>query len=400
MSTQRPDPVGAPRRDRLRAVAGLACALVVLGASATVVLREAAAWLAPGYAAAQAADSAPAQAAPASPAPPAAPASQETAKASSVTTSPKAKTTSAAAQPAKPSVKAARRVPARVWKVDAGSSTIVAAQPAASGPVAKAASGSPAMKVASSSPVAASVAVPPTRGAVAAPPTKGAVAPPLAKGAGSPTSPNAGSTEPVARAATPSGKNPSTPSATARATSGANNPKATASSVTASGSSPAPKAGDGAPAKSESTPVTAQDASTIAVTAESVHGSRPQAEKPEVQTPTPVEERINYQYNAIGRRDPFAQMVGVFVGDDVGGNAPVDVGGIKVVGIVWGSDQFAMVEDGRGNSMILRRGDKVMNGFVEDLKRDAVIVKLTMDGQSQSVAIPLARKGDQSNGSR
>ena len=119
-----------------------------------------------------------------------------------------------------------------------------------------------------------------------------------------------------------------------------------------------------------------------------------------VQPATQVEEQIHYQYNTIGRRDPFEQMVGSFVGDDVGGSAPVDVGGVKVVGIVWGADSFALVEDGRGNSLILRRGDKVMNGFVEDLKRDAMIVKLTMDGQSQSVAIPLTRKGDQTNAIR
>ncbi len=121
---------------------------------------------------------------------------------------------------------------------------------------------------------------------------------------------------------------------------------------------------------------------------------------PAVQTATPVEDQIHYQYNTIGRRDPFVQEVGSFIGSDVGGDAPVDVGGIKVVGIVWGADSFALVEDGRGNSLILRRGDKVMNGFVEDLKRDAMIVKLTMDGQSQSVAIPLTRKGDQTNAIR
>ena len=120
----------------------------------------------------------------------------------------------------------------------------------------------------------------------------------------------------------------------------------------------------------------------------------------QVQAATPIEEQIQYQYNALGRRDPFEAMVGNFVGDDVGGDAPVDVGGMKVVGIVWGADSFALVEDGSGNSLILRRGDKVMNGFVEDLKRDAVVVKLNMDGLTQSVAIPLTRKGDQSNGTR
>ena len=44
--------------------------------------------------------------------------------------------------------------------------------------------------------------------------------------------------------------------------------------------------------------------------------------------------------------------------------------------------------------MVLRRGDKVMNGVVESLKRDGVVVNLTVDGQSQSVVIPLTKKGE------
>ena len=69
-----------------------------------------------------------------------------------------------------------------------------------------------------------------------------------------------------------------------------------------------------------------------------------------------------------------------------------------MVGIVWGADdKFALVEDPRGSSLVLRKGDKVMNGVVETLRRDAVVVKLSVDGQTQSVAIPLTRKGDQAN---
>lgn len=110
-----------------------------------------------------------------------------------------------------------------------------------------------------------------------------------------------------------------------------------------------------------------------------------------------LDDHLTYQYNALGRRDPFQSLVGgEFVGVDVGGDAPPDPGGIKVVGIVWGStDQFALVEDVRGNSLVLRRGDKVQNGYVQALKRDAVIFSLTAEGQTQSVVIPLIRKGDQ-----
>jgi hypothetical protein len=99
-----------------------------------------------------------------------------------------------------------------------------------------------------------------------------------------------------------------------------------------------------------------------------------------------------YRYNAIGRRDPFLPLVG---GSFVDIDAPPETGGLKVVGVVWGSDdRFALVEDSRGNSFVLREGDKVMNGVVQGLRRDALILSLTADGQSQTVTIPLTRKGD------
>jgi hypothetical protein len=109
-----------------------------------------------------------------------------------------------------------------------------------------------------------------------------------------------------------------------------------------------------------------------------------------------LEEHVTYQYNALGRRDPFVSLIGgAFVGADVGGEAPPDPGGIRVVGIVWGAnDQFAMVEDVRGNSYVLRKGDALQNGVVDELRRDALVVSVKTDGQSQQVVIPFVRKGD------
>lgn len=110
---------------------------------------------------------------------------------------------------------------------------------------------------------------------------------------------------------------------------------------------------------------------------------------------TQVDEQVTYQYNALGRRDPFQAMIGGFVGADVGGDAPPDIGALTVVGIVWGTrDKFALVEDPRGNSLVLRKGDKVMNGEVEQLMREAIVVKHTVDGQSEWVTIPLTKKGE------
>ena len=111
-----------------------------------------------------------------------------------------------------------------------------------------------------------------------------------------------------------------------------------------------------------------------------------------------LDDQVTYQYNALGRRDPFMPLVGG--AEYVPIDAPLDIGAMQVVGIVWGAqDKFAIIEDGRGNSMVLRPGDKVMNGVVEGLKRDGVIVSLTTDGQTQSVTIPLTRKGE-SNANR
>jgi hypothetical protein len=113
-------------------------------------------------------------------------------------------------------------------------------------------------------------------------------------------------------------------------------------------------------------------------------------------TLTQVDDQVSYQYNALGRRDPFQALVGgVYVGADVGGDAPPDIGGIQVVGIVWGArDRFALVEDPRGNSLVLRRGDKLMNGVVKSLRRDALVVEHSVDGLSQIVTIPLTKKGE------
>jgi hypothetical protein len=164
--------------------------------------------------------------------------------------------------------------------------------------------------------------------------------------------------------------------------------------VRRSGASPAP-----APA---SKPVAAKPGATRPAPSKGGAKVAPAPAKTSVVQPlTQLDDHITYQYNTLGRRDPFNPLLGgEFVGADMGGSAPVEVGGMTVVGIVWGAeDKFALVEDARGNSVILRQGDKVMNGHVEALKRDAVIVNLSMDGQEQSVAIPLTKKGD-SNANR
>jgi hypothetical protein len=170
-------------------------------------------------------------------------------------------------------------------------------------------------------------------------------------------------------------------------------PAPEAAAKPAPGKAGATAAKAGAPAANAAAPA-AKSGKSAAKTATAMPGAVVQSEH--------LDDQVAYQYNALGRRDPFqALMGGEYVGADVGGDAPPDVGGLKVVGIVWGdADQFALVEDARGDSHIMRRGDKVTNGYVESLKRDAMIVNLTLDGQSQTVRVPLTRKGDKSNASR
>jgi len=151
-------------------------------------------------------------------------------------------------------------------------------------------------------------------------------------------------------------------------------------------------------------PVAAQPAAPATGKTKTAAPGSPTLGKPApagIQLTAQLDEQVTYQYNALGRRDPFQPLIGgEYVGADVGGDAPPDVGGIKVVGIVWGdADKFALVEDGRGESHVLRRGDKVMNGYVESLNREGIVVSLTTDGQTQSVTIPLTRKGDKANAS-
>ncbi len=156
----------------------------------------------------------------------------------------------------------------------------------------------------------------------------------------------------------------------------------------------APLAGANLNAPTPNAAPAAKLASTSSNAAPVVTSVQPDAKRAAM--PAHLDAHLTYQYNALGRRDPFTALVGGdFVGADVGGDAPPDPGGMKVVGIVWGAtDQFALVEDARGNSFVLRKGDKVQNGYIESLKRDAVLVTVTADGQSQTVSIPLERKGD------
>jgi len=213
---------------------------------------------------------------------------------------------------------------------------------------------------------------------------------------------NAGANAATASKATPAAHantNTNAPAA-AKAVTPATHAKANAPAArTPAAASPTAATGAAGPAKATGSGVAARAVSMrSSVTSVSPAADAPVAKPAPAPESAPIDDRVTYQYNALGRRDPFSPLVG---GGFVGAEeelAPPDVGGIKVVGIVWGADdKFALVEDPRGGSQVLRTGDKVMNGVVDGLRRDAMIVKLTTESGPELVTIPLTRKGDDSN---
>jgi hypothetical protein len=110
-----------------------------------------------------------------------------------------------------------------------------------------------------------------------------------------------------------------------------------------------------------------------------------------------MEQREQYVYNSLNRRDPFASLVsGSFEGEV--GTPLLDVSSMKLVGIVWGaSDKFALVEDGHGHGFVLRVGDPVLNGYIAGMTKEELIVKQSSYGDTQTVTIQLQRKEGASN---
>jgi hypothetical protein len=110
-----------------------------------------------------------------------------------------------------------------------------------------------------------------------------------------------------------------------------------------------------------------------------------------------MEQREQYVYDSLNRRDPFASLVSGSFETEVG-TPLLDVSSMKLVGIVWGAkDKFALVEDGHGHGFVLRVGDPVLNGYVAGLTKEELIVKQSSYGDAQTVTIQLQRKEGASN---
>ena len=98
-----------------------------------------------------------------------------------------------------------------------------------------------------------------------------------------------------------------------------------------------------------------------------------------------------YYYGAFSRRDPFRSLI---VGDFVQQKrmSPVDLGGVELVGIVRGElDRFALLEDNKGFSYILRIGDRVRNGSIVSIGDQSMVARVTNFGQTTKVTLHMAK---------
>jgi hypothetical protein len=117
--------------------------------------------------------------------------------------------------------------------------------------------------------------------------------------------------------------------------------------------------------------------------------------EPEPQTKVRLREN-SYYYSAFNRRDPFQSLiVGEFISDKK--MEVVDIGRVVLVGIVKGElDRFAMLEDEKGFSYILRVGDLVKNGAVVAIGDQSMVARVTNFGQTKKFTLHLAKgEGEQ-----
>jgi hypothetical protein len=105
-------------------------------------------------------------------------------------------------------------------------------------------------------------------------------------------------------------------------------------------------------------------------------------------------ERARYYYASLGRRDPFAALVGGEFQTDGAVGLP-DVADLKLVGIAWDSaDRFAMAEDSRGFGYVLRMGDKVRGGKVAQIRKDSVTFAQYTAGELSTITLELPIRED------
>jgi len=119
-----------------------------------------------------------------------------------------------------------------------------------------------------------------------------------------------------------------------------------------------------------------------------VEGPVASSKAPEVEdtgdSDQPIREN-SMKYRADRMRDPFISLIG---GDDIYGEI-VDLSVVKLVGVVHGEAAFAVVEDAEGTAYVLRKGDRVKNGRVVDVRETSVVCSQTILGYTTTVRLKL-----------
>lgn len=112
-------------------------------------------------------------------------------------------------------------------------------------------------------------------------------------------------------------------------------------------------------------------------------------------TDTPGALRENsYFYSAFGTTDPFQSLL---AGDfEAKKQDVVDIHTVELVGVIWQPDDIAaMVQDAQGYGYTLRPGDAVKNGTVVSIKRDALVARINLFGQTTQVTLHLQRDDEE-----
>jgi hypothetical protein len=100
----------------------------------------------------------------------------------------------------------------------------------------------------------------------------------------------------------------------------------------------------------------------------------------------------SYYYSAFNRRDPFRSLVsGRFVRNEK--MELVSLSAVELVGIIRGDlDRFALLEDEKGFSYIMRVGDRVRNGTVVSIGDQSMVARVTNFGQTTKFTLHLVQR--------
>ncbi|MDH3197598.1 MAG: hypothetical protein OEO21_05095 [Candidatus Krumholzibacteria bacterium] len=141
---------------------------------------------------------------------------------------------------------------------------------------------------------------------------------------------------------------------------------------------------------------------TLALSVVAMPAAAPAAEAPDTTASAPpapkktILRENNYYYGAFNRRDPFRSLVdGTFVRNTL--MELVDLTAVELVGVVRGDlDRFALLEDEKGFTYIMRVGDKVRNGTVVAIGDDTMTARITTFGQTSQYTLHMVQrqKGD------